>query len=92
MDGIEVYICALYVYVAVSCVIGAFSRVFCANLLQRLALACLGMWSVWRIQLVIESGWGIPHEPLIATSLGLYALGTMIKTFSWRWKKNADRI
>lgn len=81
------YICAIYLLLFFACVAGAFSTLYNANLLQRLALSTLAFWTMWRIGLIWEHGWGYPHEPVVATALLLYAIGSVIKTLAWRWEK-----
>ena len=83
MQHIEIlsyYVCTAYAVVLLVCVVGAFSSAYAANLAQRLALAMLAVWSVWRIELVMAHGWGYPHEPVVASALLLYALGSVHKT------------
>ena len=84
MDFASIYVCAAYVVVLACCVVGAFDRNYDANLLQRLALFLFALWSIWRMQLVYLHGWGYPHEPLVATAMLLYAVGSVHKTFKWR--------
>ena len=76
-----------------ACTVGAFSRAFQANLAQRLALALFAVWSAWRMGLVWRHGWGYPHEPLVASAMALYALGSAYKTivFRLRAKKGGRR-
>lgn len=80
IDPWSLYVCAAYAVVLLACTAGAFSRAYAANLLQRLALALLALWSAWRIELVARYGWGYPHEPMVATALLLYAVGSLHKT------------
>jgi len=84
---ISTYICAAYLLLFAACAAGAFSMNYNANLLQRVALSILAFWSVWRIDLIWDHGWGYPHEPVLATALMLYAIGSFVKTLHWRWKK-----
>lgn len=84
MRLIDAYIVLNFAIVLITSTFGAFSRRFDATILQRLALAMLAIWSAWRIQLLIELGWGQPHEWLIATAIGFYAIGTTIKTLTYR--------
>jgi len=79
----SMYVIVVYALFSVSTVVGALNRFFDANLTQRIALSLLGLWAVWRITLVYQFGWSYPHEPMIATALGLYAVGTIIKTVSY---------
>ena len=84
-QALAAYICAVYALILLTCVMGAFNPDYDANLLQRIALGMFAIWSVWRIQLVYQFGWGYPHEPMVATALLLYAIGSIMKTV--RWKK-----
>ena len=77
------YICLAYVMLFCACLAGAFSCLFEANLLQKLALAILAFWSVWRIGVVYEHGWGYPHEPVVATGFALYVVGSIWKTYKY---------
>ena len=77
------YVIAAYGVLIASCVLGSFSRLYDANLAQRLALAVLCVWAVWRIKLVIDYGWGHPHETTIASALALYAGGSAYKTIRY---------
>ena len=83
MDYLQAYICGAYTIFFVTCLAGAFSTVYNANLIQRLSILMLVIWTVWRAQLVWERGWGYPHEPLLVTALALYAIGSLIKTLAW---------
>ena len=76
-----------YTLLFIACLVGVFSKDYQANLLQRLSLSTLAFWSIWRIGLVWEYGWGYPHEVVIATSLIMYAIGSLIKTLKWKFNK-----
>lgn len=77
------YVIVVYAIFSVMTIVGALNRIFDANLTQRIALSLLGLWAAWRITLVYEFGYSYPHEPMIATALGLYAIGTITKTVSY---------
>ncbi len=77
------YVIIIYAFFSISTIVGALNNSFDANLTQRVALSIFGIWAIWRINLVIENGWAYPHEPVIATALGLYALGTILKTIKY---------
>ena len=79
------YTCAAYSVVLVFCVIGAFDRHYDANLAQRLAMGVLSLWIVARIDYIRDYGWML-HEPLLATGLACYAIGSVVKTLKWRHK------
>ena len=84
-DLILYYIVTLYVVILPIAAWGAFSPRYDANLLQRMALGLYALWGVWRISLIMESGWGFPHEWLVATAMALFAVGTLKKTLEhWR--------
>lgn len=80
------FICILYSLCLGCCLLGLYNNRFNANFLQRVALVMFAFWSTWRIWLVYQNGWGYPHEPLIATALSLFAVGTITKTISWKYK------
>lgn len=80
---IDSYVIACYAFAILGCLTGAFSHRFAANLLQQIGLACLSFWAIWRITIVWESGWGWPHEWLLATALLTHSGGTFLKTFAW---------
>ena len=84
-DTLSAYICAAYGLIVLTCVMGAFNIDYDANLLQRLALAMVAVWCVWRIQLVYAYQFTYPNEPVVATAIMLYAIGSIMKTL--RWKK-----
>lgn len=88
MDALHTYICTVYAVVLLACAIGAFNRHYDANLLQRLALSMFALWAVWRIRLVYSHSWGYPHEPLVATALLLYAIGSGFKTLKY-WRRRS---
>ena len=87
------FVVLAYAIFFTACTVGAFSRAYSANLAQRLALALFAVWSAWRIGLVWRHGWGYPHEPLVASAMALYALGSAYKTivFRLRAKKGGRR-
>lgn len=80
----SLYVCTAYAVLLLICTAGAFSRAYAANLAQRVALGMFALWSAWRIELVLRYGWGYPHEPMVASALLLYALGSLFKTWTWR--------
>lgn len=84
IDLILYYIVALYGLTLPAAAWGALSPRFDANLLQRTALGLYSLWGVWRIGLILQDGWGFPHEWLVATAMALYAAGTVQKTLSYR--------
>ena len=93
MDAWGSFVVLAYAIFFTACAVGAFSRAFQANLAQRLALALFAVWSVWRMGLFWSHGWGYPHEPLVASAMALYALGSAYKTivFRLRAKKGGRR-
>ena len=86
LDAWGGFVLAAYAVFLSACTVGAFSRAFQANLPQRLALALFAVWSAWRMGLVWRHGWGYPHEPLVASAMALYALGSAYKTIAYRFK------
>ena len=93
MDAWGGFVVLAYAIFFTACTVGAFSRAYSANLAQRLALALFAVWSAWRIGLVWRHGWGYPHEPMVASAMALYALGSAYKTivFRLRAKKGGRR-
>ena len=93
MDAWGGFVVLAYAVFFTACTVGAFSRAYSANLAQRLALAMFAVWSAWRMGLVWRHGWGYPHEPLVASAMALYALGSAYKTiiFRLRAKKGGRR-
>ena len=93
MDAWGGFVVLAYAIFFTACTVGAFSRTYSANLAQRLALALFAVWSAWRMGLVWRHGWGYPHEPLVASAMALYALGSAYKTiiFRLRAKKGGRR-
>ena len=93
MDAWGSFVVLAYAIFFTACAVGAFSRTYSANLAQRLALALFAVWSAWRMGLVWRHGWGYPHEPLVASAMALYALGSAYKTivFRLRAKKGGRR-
>ena len=83
-----IYLMTIYGFVALMCIAGQFNRPFNGNSFQRLGLAMAAIWSIWRIQMLNNGPWGYPHEPLLATSMGLYAIGTLIKTRYYCKRRN----
>lgn len=84
MDWMLVYIVAVYAFVLVAASIGALNAAFDAGIMQRVALLLFALWAAWRVYLIFEHGWSYPHEPLIATALLLYGVGTIAKTVHYR--------
>lgn len=82
------YLMINYGFVALMCIAGQFNRSFNGNSFQRLGLAAAAIWALWRIQMLSNGTWGYPHEPLIATAMGLYAIGTLLKTMHYCKRKN----
>ena len=93
MDAWGSFVVLAYAIFFTACAVGAFSRTYSANLAQRLAMALFAVWSAWRMGLVWRHGWGYPHEPLVASAMALYALGSAYKTivFRLRAKKGGRR-
>lgn len=84
MDWFLFYVVALYVAIIPASVWGAFSCRFDANLAQQVALCMFALWAVWRVSLIMQHGWGFPHEPMVVTALALYAAGTIQKANRYR--------
>ena len=93
MDAWGGFVVLAYAIFFTACTVGAFSRAYSANLAQRLALAMFAVWAAWRMGLVWRHGWGYPREPLVASAMALYALGSAYKTivFRLRAKKGGRR-
>ena len=93
MDAWGSFVVLAYAIFFTACAVGAFNRTYSANLAQRLAIALFAVWSAWRMGLVWRHGWGYPHEPLMASAMALYALGSAYKTivFRLRAKKGGRR-
>lgn len=79
-----IYIIACYIIVIGACTVGSFNEKYRANIMQSIALAMMVFWCLWRIKLVWQNGWGIPHEVLLATALLLHCIGSFTKTFFWK--------
>lgn len=74
---------ALYFAAAVAAAVGAFNQRFDANLAQRFALGAYAIWVAWRTTHIWRYGHAWPHEPVLAATAALYALGTVVKTVSY---------
>ena len=86
------YLSLIYLWLTMICFIGCVNESFDGNSWQRAALGMAALWAVWRIYLLSISTWGYPHEPLIATAMGLYAVGTLIKTRHYCKRRNKAAI
>ena len=91
MDAWGSFVVLAYAIFFTACAVGAFSRTYSANLAQRLAMALFAVWSAWRMGLVWRHGWGYPHEPLVASAMALYALGSAYKTIVFRLRAKKGR-
>ena len=91
MDAWGSFVVLAYAIFFTACAVGAFSRTYSANLAQRLAMALFAVWSAWRMGLVWRHGWGYPHEPLMASAMALYALGSAYKTIKWHLRHRRTR-
>ena len=91
MDAWGSFVVLAYAIFFTACAVGAFSRAYSANLAQRLAMALFAVWSAWRMGLVWRHGWGYPHEPLVASAMALYALGSAYKTIVFRLRAKKGR-
>ena len=90
----SIYLIITYVLLAVLCVVGAFSRPFDGDSMQRLGLGVLFFCFAGRAYMLVTMPYGWPHEPGIVTGLLLYASGTIRKTVSYclRRKRAAKLI
>ena len=90
----SVYLIITYALLAGLCIVGAFSRSFDGDSMQRLGLGVLFFCFAGRAYMLITMPYGWPHEPGIATGLLLYASGTIRKTVSYclRRKRSAKLI
>ena len=79
----SVYLIITYALLAVVCIVGAFSRSFDGDSLQRLGLGVLFFCFAGRAYMLMTMPYSGPHEPLIVTGLLLYASGTIRKTVSY---------
>lgn len=89
-----IYLIIAYLLLAGTCIMGAFSRAFNGDSMQRLALGVLFFWFAGRAYMLITMPYGWPHEPGIVTGLLLYASGTVKKTVKYciRRKRAAQLI
>ena len=90
----SIYLITTYALLAVLCVVGAFSRSFDGDSMQRLGLGVLFFCFAGRAYMLVTMPYGWPHEPGIVTGLLLYASGTIRKTVSYclRRKRAAKLI
>lgn len=72
-----------YMLLAVVCTVGAFSRSFAGDSLQRLGLCVLFFCYAGRAYLLISVPYSWPHEPWIVLGSLLYASGTIRKTAAY---------
>lgn len=79
----SVYLIITYALLAGLCIVGAFSRSFDGDSMQRLGLGVLFFCFAGRAYMLMTMPYGWPHEPLIVTGLLLYASGTIRKTVSY---------
>ena len=89
----SVYLIITYALLAVVCIVGAFSRSFDGDSLQRLGLGVLFFCFAGRAYMLMTMPYSWPHEPLIVTGLLLYASGTIRKTVSYCLRrKRAEKL
>ena len=79
----SIYLIITYALLSVLCIVGAFSRSFDGDSMQRLGLGVLFFCFAGRAYMLITMPYGWPHEPGIVTGLLLYASGTIRKTVSY---------
>lgn len=77
----------LLCFVSLACVAGAFSQCYAGTLLQRVGMTLIAFWAAWRIALVVDEGQVHPHMVLGAVGMAVFAAGTMVKTWVWRYRK-----
>ena len=56
MDAWGSFVVLAYAIFFTACAVGAFSRIYSANLAQRLAMALFAVWSAWRMGLFWSHG------------------------------------
>lgn len=83
----ETLVILLLCFVSLSCVAGAFSQCYSGTLLQRIGMALIAFWSMWRVALIIQEGYVHSSMALGAFGMAIFAAGTMIKTWLWRYRK-----
>jgi hypothetical protein len=83
----EELVIALLCFVSLACVAGAFSQCYSGTLLQRIGMALIAFWAMWRAGLIIQEGDVHPSMALGALGMAVFAAGTMIKTWLWRYRK-----
>lgn len=83
----ELLCIVLLSYVALACLAGAFSQCYAATVLQRIGMALIAVWAVWRVFLIIDQEYVHPHMALGAFGMATFAAGTMLKTWLWRFRK-----
>lgn len=74
------YLTILYIFIYISTLLGLLNRTYDSTLLQRLGLAVIGLWCIWRIYMFSYSEYDYPHEPVIATGMAIFSLGSWKKT------------
>lgn len=83
----ETLVIVLLWFVSLSCIAGAFSTCYSGTFLQRVGMTLIAFWAAWRIVLVLEEGYVHPHMALGAIGMSVFAAGTMLKTWLWRYRK-----
>lgn len=79
----SVYLIITYMLLSALCIVGAFSRSFDGDSMQRLGLGVLFFFFAGRAYMLMTMPYGWPHEPGIVMGLLLYASGTIRKTVSY---------
>lgn len=77
----------LLVFISMSCAVGAFSKRFSANLLQRFGLAIFSLWSISCMKAIYLYNYKNPVMVMGIIALAVYSLGTIIKTCCYCYKE-----
>ena len=80
----ETIVIALFVYLSLACVAGAFSACYQATLTQRVGVSVVSIWSAWCAFLVYDTGYTPSHALLGGVGMAIFATGTIVKTYRWK--------
>ena len=82
----DIIITGLLWYVTASCVAGALSRCYAGNLLQRVGMCFISIWSLWESFLIPQRGVD-PEVLFAAVGMAAFASGTILKTYLWNHRR-----
>lgn len=91
MEYIRLYTITAYLAVMLLCLLGTFSKLYAANLLERLGLALMALWAVYRVETYSMLPLSSVQESIAVSSFLVFGLGSTWRILKRVYDERANR-